>query len=131
MNAIPMLVSLTNRLFRRRLCCSGLVTILVVAFKLCESVNFTRLWEQLSLVTTSCPERCAGLYLGIGGAGAECCPAEEPTLCLGSPDRMLASRSPYFMNRRNDNLRMFGWYFVASVDNDLLAPGREASQLRL
>jgi hypothetical protein len=35
------------------------------------------------------------------------------------------------MSRRNDDLRMFGRHFVAAVDNDLLAMGRETSQLRL
>ena len=46
-------------------------------------------------------------------------------------DRTLVSCQPYLMNRRNDDLRMFGWHFVAAVDDDLLAMGRETSQLRL
>ena len=41
------------------------------------------------------------------------------------------SCQPYLMNRRDDDLRMFGWYFVAAVGNDLLAMARETSQLRL
>jgi hypothetical protein len=41
------------------------------------------------------------------------------------------SCQPYLMNRRNDDLGMFGWHFVAAVDDDLLAMGRETSQLQL
>jgi hypothetical protein len=35
------------------------------------------------------------------------------------------------MNRRDDDFGMFGWHFMAAVDNDLFAMAREPSQLRL
>jgi hypothetical protein len=50
---------------------------------------------------------------------------------LVTTGRTLASRQPYFMNRRNDSFRMLGWHFVAAVNNDLPATGRETSQVRL
>lgn len=46
-------------------------------------------------------------------------------------DSVLVSCQPYLMNRRDDDLRMFGWYFVAAVDNDLLTMARETNQFRL
>ena len=67
--------------------------------------------------------RCAGMGL-IGRTF--CCEGG-----LISTGRTLARCQPYFMNRRNDNFRMLGWHFVAAVNNDLLATGREPSQLRL
>ena len=50
---------------------------------------------------------------------------------LVSTDRLLVGRLPYIVNRGDDHLRMFGWNFVAAVDNDLFAMGRETSQFRL
>src|ERR1035438_8203519 len=55
----------------------------------------------------------------------------RPVLFAKFRDGTLVNCQPYLMNRRNDDLRMFGWHFVAAVDNDLLAMGRETSQLRL
>jgi hypothetical protein len=42
-----------------------------------------------------------------------------------------ASCQPYLMNRRDDDLGMLGWHFMAAVYNDLPAMGREPSQFRL
>ena len=38
------------------------------------------------------------------------------------------SFQPYLMNRRDDDLGMLGWHFMAAVYNDLPAMGREPSQ---
>src|SRR3984957_17580171 len=52
---------------------------------------------------------------------------------VSSINRKMVSTSfqPYLMNRRDDDLGMLGWHFMAAVYNDLPAMGREPSQFRL
>jgi hypothetical protein len=51
--------------------------------------------------------------------------SEGQTAHLMLLNTILVSCQPYDINRRNDDLRMFGWHFVAAVDHDLPAGPRD------